>query len=72
MDGRNIWTVGMDRWTAWRDGQDGWEYGMNHTDRKDEEEIDDDFFFFFFLLSIFFLFHLPPHTHFVSHFSDYF
>ena len=22
----------MDRWMARRDGQDGWEYGMNHAD----------------------------------------
>ena len=52
MDGRNIWTVGMDRWTARRDGQDRWEYGMNHVDGKDEEEIDDEIFSF----SCFFLF----------------
>ena len=69
MDGRNIWTVGMDRWMARRDGQDGWEYGMNHMDGKDEEEIDDEFFssFSFFFL-FFFLFHLPPHAHFISHY----
>ena len=32
----------MDGWTERQDGQDRWEYGMNHMDGKDEEEIDDE------------------------------
>ena len=36
----------MERWMERQDGQDGWEYGMNHMDGKDEEEIDDKFFSF--------------------------
>ena len=42
----------MDGWTERQDGQDRWEYGMNHMDGKDEEEIDDEFFsFLYFSLS---------------------
>ena len=51
MDGRNIWTVRMDRWMEWQDGQDRWEYGMNYMNGKDEEEIDDKFFLLFIFLS---------------------
>ena len=56
MDGRNRWTVGMDKWMEWQDGQDRWEYDMNHTDGKDEEEIDDKFFSFLYFILFLFIF----------------
>ena len=52
----------MDGWTAQQDGQDRWEYGMNHMDGKDEEEIDDNFFSFLYF-SLFIL--LMADTHFI-------
>ena len=45
MDGMAGWTGQMGIW----DAPYGWEYGMNHTDGKDEEEIDDKFFSFLYI-----------------------
>ena len=52
----------MDGWTEQQDGQDRWDYGMNHMDGKDEEEIDDEFFSFLYF-SLFIL--LMANTHFI-------
>ena len=59
----------MDGWTEQQDGQDGWEYGMNHMDGKDEEEIDDEFFSFIYF-SLFIL--LMADTHFIPLFILFF